>query len=786
MSTKAVIKFINKILLLVLAAIVLCYMPNKAISSFNDFSAKNVGMLAHWTFDEETGKMAYESVSRRKDPIDYVFNYARFKPSNDPQRRKGISGNALLFDGYSTWVTRTANLMDKPRDAITIEAWVAPRSYEHGDEKRLSAIVNQHDREKREGYILGVYRHGTWALQLGLQNEWVEIWSHDHPLPKYQWSYIVATYDKKTALMKLYLNGKEVVSKKVPKIAYITPSKQDVLIGKNNQGVVLEGVFSLNMFNGLMDEVKIYNRALSAEEIQDSFHNYTALHKGNIPQIPYDDLKLDRRLLADDRHRPQYHVSPPAHWMNEPHAPIYFNGQYHLFYQHNPKGPYWHQIHWGHWVSNDMAHWRDLPVALQPEKNAVDPDGDWSGSATYDERGIPVLFFTAADYIAKPNQRIGLARTTFPKDRDNDLVHWYKHPEPIVVQEEGIGLFGDFRDPFVWKEGNRWYMLVASGIEGQGGTALVYTSANLMDWDYKGPLYISNHNKYPYLGNVWELPVLLPLGPDKKGNEKHILLISPKGQGADVEVWYWIGKRDKKLFRFIPEQEEPQLIDVGDFHFTGPSGFVDPKTGRKIIFTIAQDERTPQLQYLAGWAHNGGLPVSLMLREDGRLAIAPIAELQSLRGEKLASFQEKTMEEANNLLRNVKGDMLEIIVELKPGTAEQFGIKVRRSPKGEEETLLYYDAVDSAFKVNRMKTTLDRSEQSTGIQGGKLKLDGKNLKLHIYLDRSMVEAYANGLRSLTTRVYPSRSDSLGLKVWGNGSLTVKSIEVWKMNPAFAQ
>lgn len=751
---------------------------------FKMHNAKDTGLLAYWSFDERSGKTAADVIGKRNDSIDYVFNHARFKASSDPQRRKGISGNALLFDGYSTWIKRSADLIGKPEDALTLEAWVAPRSYEWGDEKRLSAIVNQHDREMKEGFILGMFRHGSWSMQLGLDHEWIEVWSKDHPLPKNEWSYVVATYDKKKSMMKLYLNGDEVASKQTPAHRAITPSSQDLLIGKNNQAVILAGVFPLNMFNGLIDEVKIYNRALSSDEIASSFHRYVVPYGGKIPPISYDDLKLDRSLLADDRHRPQYHVSPPAHWMNEPHAPIYFNGQYHLFYQHNPQGPYWHQIHWGHWVSDDLVHWRDLPVALTPEKNAVDPDGDWSGSATYDEKGLPVLFFTAGDDSTNPNQRVGLARSTFAKDGDNDLVHWVKHPAPVVVQQQGIGKFGDFRDPFVWKDGDSWYMLVGSGTEGQGGTALAYTSKNLTDWEYKGPFYISDHEKYPFLGPVWELPVLLPLGKDKEGNDKHVFLISPVGAGADVEVFYWIGTFDKEHFRFIPDQKEPQLIDVGDFHFTGPSGMVDPKTGRSIVFTIAQGERTAALDYSAGWAHNGGLPVSLSLRKDGRLGVEPIEELQSLRGKKLVSFTNKSAEEANDLLADVKGDMLDIILELEPGTAKQFGIKVRRSPGGEEETLLYYDEEASTLNVNRMKTTLDRFERSKGIQGGKLELNGENLKLHIYLDRSMIEAYANGLKSLTTRAYPSRPDSLGLQIWGDGSILVKSMQVWEMNSAY--
>lgn len=170
-------------------------------------------------------------------------------------------------------------------------------------------------------------------------------------------------------------------------------------------------------------------------------------------------------------------------------------------------------------------------------------------------------------------------------------------------------------------------------------------------------------------------------------------------------MFYWIGQLDKENLTFVPDQEEPQLIDVGDFHFTGPSGMVDLKTGRRIIFTIAQGDRTPELEYQSGWAHNGGLPLSVYLREDGRLGIEPIQELQSLRGEKRLSLRDKSLAEANARLREVQGDMLEIRLEIEPGSARKFGIKVRRTPDGVEETLLYYDANQSMLLVDRTKTT---------------------------------------------------------------------------------
>ncbi|KYG97100.1 GH32 C-terminal domain-containing protein [Paenibacillus jamilae] len=747
----------------------------------------NRGLIMYWAFNEETGTSALESVSQVQDNIQYVFNQAEFTKPCPPRWRQGVIGNGLLFDGYSTYIAhsfdeRNQNTEPEYRSALSIGVWLAPRSYEWGDDGKLSAIVNRYNLDRKQGYLLGMFRHGSWSFQVGLEGgDWKELWSPDgHELPKNEWSYVNAVFDGNQGEIKLYLNGSEIASAALPRGSRLAEATDlDLLIGKNNHSSLLAEVFSLHMFSGIIDELKIYNRALSAEEVAASYrHVLNTFHEGIRPQLNYDEIKLDRTPLLLDRHRPQYHVSPPAHWMNEPHAPIYFDGQYHLFYQHNPHGPFFHQIHWGHWVSQDLVHWRDLPVALAPEKDQLAPDGIWSGSATYDADGLPVLFFTAGNDSASPNQSVALARSTYTLDGNPDLVHWVKHPEPLIVQKKGMGAFGDFRDPFVWKDDDGWYALVGSGIE--GGAALAFASQDMLNWTYKGPFFKADIQKFPYLGPIWELPVLLPLGSDKQGGNKHLLLVSPVGKGADVEVFYWIGQLDKQNLSFIPDQEEPQLIDVGDFHFTGPSGMVDPKTGRNIVFTIAQGDRTSEMEYKSGWAHNAGLPLSVYLRDDGRLGIEPIQELQSLRGAKRLSLRDQSLAETNVQLRDVHGDMLEIQLELEPGSAKQFGIKVRCTPDGEEETLLYYDWNQTMLLVDRSKTTLHPGEKCGGVQGGKLELLGENLKLHIYLDRSMVEAYANGLKSLTTRVYPSRMDALGLEIWGDGEPFVKSLDIWDM------
>ncbi|KMJ59099.1 hypothetical protein AB685_08525 [Bacillus sp. LL01] len=737
-------------------------------------------LISRWQFEEQEGNTTLDGVSGINDTVHYIFDEAMFQPNRQLKRRKGISGNALWFDGFSTYIERKQDKFKVDKNSVTISGWVAPHAFGGLEDKRLTALVNQHDLKEEKGFILGFHKHGLLSFQLGLTSGWKEVWGENHYLPKDVWSHVAATYDKKESCMKLYLNGVLIGSQQTEQ-EDIAPADVDLLIGKNNLPFMVADTFALNMFSGLMDEVSIYNQALTEEEILNQYHTYLERAEGVISDIPYENISIDRNEFAADKHRPQYHATAPGHWMNEPHAPLYYKGKYHLFYQHNPQGPYWGNIHWGHWVSDDLIHWKDQPVALAPAKDEVDPDGTWSGCAHYDEKGLPVLFFTAGNHHYLPNQMIGLARSTYEKDGDVNLSQWEKHSEPVIFQPEGHQLDDDgFRDPFVWKEDDTWYQIVASGINGQGGTALLFESANIVDWQFKGCLYVSDYEKYPYLGRVWELPILLPLGMNSKGEEKHLFIISPVGEGADVEVFYWVGAWDKVKGSFTPDEEEPQLFDLGDFHFTGPSAMVDPVTKKLLLFTIAQGERPIEYEYASGWAHNAGMPVEVYLGHDDRMRIKPVDQVKKLRKDKLLDLKDRTLAEVNEQLKQLSGDMLEIRLKFKEAYESSCGLYIRQSKDRKEETLFYYNRSEDGFYVNRNKTSVDKRERTTGIQGGVVQLGENPLDLRLLLDKSLVEVYINELKSLTTRVYPAQEDANGILLFGDAELLVERVEIWSM------
>ncbi|MEU1307230.1 GH32 C-terminal domain-containing protein, partial [Streptomyces shenzhenensis] len=760
------------------------------------------GPTARWNFDERTGAVAREAVSGTADPVAYVFTDARYKPDSDPVRRRGVRGRALYFDGYSTAVTTEGPGELDLAGGLTLDVWIAPYAYEHGIDGKPQALVDQHDPDAKSGFLLGLRRFGQIVFQLGFGDDLIEVQgSPDQPAAKGRWTHIAATYDPAARHLRVYRDGRLIGTATTPGRAPVLAAGEPLLIGRHNRSTLLNGEFQANMYLGLMDSLVIRPGTLDDPTAHKEHADAIAALPGR--RAPRPDLVQHRSRYDGDRHRPQFHMLPPWHWMNEPHAPVYFKGKYHIFYQHNPFGPYWGQIHWGHAVSTDLVHWRDLPIALAPTAGGVGPDGCWSGSACVDGDRGPVLFFTGGDDRLPYRQRTGLAVSAYATDGDPDLPAWTTRAEPVTEAPAGLpagpgtAWAENFRDPFVWEEDGVWYQLVGSGIvdydgsrvtRKHGGTALVHTARRPEGpWEYRGPLHWNDLAAQPEPGEVWELPVLLPLpGPGGRRSGKYILLISPWWEGfnrnAVKHTYYWIGTFDKRACRFLPDHDEPREFDFGE-HFTGPSGFVTPD-GRSVLFSITQDRRSEQQHAQSGWAHNAGMPVSVSLRADGRLGVEPITEAAGLRGERLARIRQTSVQEANRRLADVSGDLLDISAVVDPRGARTITLAVRACADGTEETLLRYDTAERRFWIDRGRSSLDPDVRK-GVHGGTVELDSGRLRLRVLLDRSMVEAYVNGTHSLTSRVYPTRKDATGLRLTAEGGAArILELDVWRMNGAY--
>jgi beta-fructofuranosidase len=472
-----------------------------------------------------------------------------------------------------------------------------------------------------------------------------------------------------------------------------------------------------------------------------------------LASFPLWTAELPRRMTSrEDRHRPVYHFLPPANWMNDPNGLIFWEGQYHLFYQYNPNGAFWGTMHWGHAASPDMLHWRDLPIAMAPTPGGPDKDGVFSGCAV-NHNGVPTLVFTGT------NPEVQCLATS----RDG-LLTWEKFKGNPVISGPPPGLdVTAFRDPCVWQEGNEWLMALGSGIRGIGGAVLLYLSPDLVHWRYLHPLVQGEASK---TGMEWECPNFFPLG------NKHCLVISPVPFGKSI---YFIGRYENRTF--IPEKEG--VLDAGG-HYYAPQAFLDGMK-RRIIFGWSWEGRSDKAQRAAGWAGVQSLPRVLTLGPSGELETRPIPELSKLRDQELPVKLPNSISEGETLLDGISGDAVEIQSEIELKNARQAGFMVYASPGRTEKTLVLYDKDHGTLSIDRSQSGQDPESKKERFKG-KLELAaGEPLSLRIFLDHSMLEVYANNRCCLTSRIYPSRKDSLGIGLVAQGGTPeFKSLKLWKM------
>lgn len=451
--------------------------------------------------------------------------------------------------------------------------------------------------------------------------------------------------------------------------------------------------------------------------------------------------------LANDSQRPTYHFLPPANWMNDPNGVIQWQGRYHLFYQYNPNGAFWGTMHWGHAVSSDLVHWQHLPVALTPTPDGPDAMGCFSGCAVNHD-GVPTLIYTG---VTGKNHEIQVQCLA---TSDDGLMTWQKLDKPIIpAPPDGLDAPG-FRDPYVWREADSWYAVVGSSIPDLGGTVFLYRSPDLIEWEYLNPLLVGDPGRD---GTMWECPNFFALG------DKHVLIMSPLPLR---QVHYMIGTYANH--RFTPEI-------VGKLDTRGilyaPLTTLDEQ-GRRLMWGWLTEERSVEAQIAAGWSGAQSVPRVLSLLPDGKLGIEPVPEIQVLR-EQCYHFTDLGV----GVLESIRGDALEIIFEFEPGV-EKCGLMLRRSPNGEEQTPIYYDPQKRQVVVDRRQssadTPLDLLEVPFDLR------EGESLKLHIFLDRSVVEIFVNGRATIASRIYPSRADSLGIGVIAEGGAQIKTLDVWEM------
>ena len=482
----------------------------------------------------------------------------------------------------------------------------------------------------------------------------------------------------------------------------------------------------------------------------------------------HSDSCIDHRRLerAGDPHRPGYHFLPPENWMDDPNGVIEHNGVYHLFYQwiadspHRNGGPF----HWGHAVSDDLVHWRDLPPALSPTPDGPDRTGCWSGSSII-HQGVPTLMYTG-----RGDGPGGACMAT----SDTEMINWVKHPASPVIHQPPHGYEGTGSDPYVWRQDDGYYCVMTGGVKDVGGLALLYRSDDIVQWQFAGPLATGQKQQ---TGAGWECANLFAL------DGRHVLTFS----GSPLwKSFYAVGEyRDH---RFTAQRYE--VIDQGG-HFYAPYTFIDSR-GRRIMYGWSWEGRHEDDYVAAGWSGVHTIGRVLSLGDDGRLGFEPIEEIAKLRGQHRRIDRQTIATGDATWFEDAGGDMIEVMADVDVGHSDAVSLIVRATPDAREQTRVVYDRTAGTLSIDRTIASLNpavhqhvyRTEPQAKTTGGPFALTGgQMLRLRVFVDRSIIEVYANGRMCLTSRVYPTRLDALNVGIVATGDeAELVSADVWQVTP----
>lgn len=483
-------------------------------------------------------------------------------------------------------------------------------------------------------------------------------------------------------------------------------------------------------------------------------------------------------------YRPSYHFRPKDNWMNDPNGPIYYREEYHIFYQYNPNGAQWGTIHWGHAKSKDLIHYEECPIALYPDSE----EGEvhcYSGCA-FEINDEPVIYYTSVgEGIRNPMegamQRMANCEMQHTlqnsSDKNKNLMVWEKRQELAVRKEvhefSGVHI-AMWRDPFVWKEDDGWYMLLggtklssyAENMDevkrGKGCLAL-YTSKDTKSWQFKN-IILETEDTY-----LLECPCMLCYG------EEYILLYSP----LDA-VRYQVGRLNKENWEFIVKEEGIFDYSILKRGFYAPNTFWNEPLGRKIVMGWLSETDRERLGMVWSWSGMLSIPREVSL-QDGKLRIRPAQEVELLRKKKKLSFDAK-----NNVLKDIycRGHNLEIDMEFERNEENEktgeFELYILSSDDNREKTVLSYSMNEEKLRLDRECSNKEsRDASSCKMIEMPVKVLNK-LKVRVFIDGSAVEIYVNERSTMSARIYPSHEQSDRVCLVKCNDIALIRFDVWDL------
>lgn len=456
--------------------------------------------------------------------------------------------------------------------------------------------------------------------------------------------------------------------------------------------------------------------------------------------------------------RPAYHFTPELNWMNDPNGLVYFAGEYHLFYQHNPLGNDWGHMSWGHAVSKDLLHWEHLPIALRDEYGVMIFSGctvvDVHNSSGFGTGENPPLVAIYTGH-GQDRQTQDLA---FSNDRGRTWTKYAGNPVLDIGEK-------DFRDPKVfWSEPTkRWVMVVTLAVQKQ---LQFFSSTDLKAWTLLsefGPAGTPNKLN-------WECPDMFELPIEEEPGKTRWVLEADMGSGSIAGGSggeYFTGAFDGN--QFVADSTTSQWVDFGrDFYAPVSWSDIPASDGRRIWIGWMNNWETC-LNPTYPWRSAMSIPRELTLRRiDGtlRLCQKPVRELQTLRDKTLEIKDLSLTSESMSV--DVRGQQLEIILEVQPDSATEFGVRVLKG--NEEQTIVGYDTKSRSMFVDRTKSgNVAFHPAFSGWHAGPLEPnDQGNIRLQIFVDACSVEVFGNsGETVITDLVFPDPSSN-GVELFAAG------------------
>lgn len=501
-----------------------------------------------------------------------------------------------------------------------------------------------------------------------------------------------------------------------------------------------------------------------------------------------------RKAKATDPHRPVYHYVNPENTLNDPNGLCFWKGRWHLFYQgYPPEDP---RVHWGHAVSDDLIHWRDLPYAIYP-----DPEEQcFSGSTLVEEDRVIAMYHgtQAGNMIAVSSDPL--------------LLNWEKVTGQAVItipeQDNSPQSYTVF-DPCIWKKDGAYYALSAGTLpDGPGGKRVaadfLFRSDDLENWQYLHPFI--EDDRFTLVGDDGACPYFWPIG------HRYILPFFSHMSGGQ----YLLGDYDKEHDKFVVTSGG--LFNFGAARPSGvhaPSASPDGEGGVVLILNMNPGLPTK------GWNQIMTLPRRLTLTENDELRMEPAGDIESLRYDHRHVGITTLSPNEEMVFQGIDGNAMELNVEIDPKSAPMLELNVLRSPNREEFTRIAFFK-DRGFKThsptvqpgallandgtvvpphNQTRTvqlhdsllTLDSSYSSTlpgalsrPPETAPVRLDPyETLKLRVFIDHSVVEVFANGKQCIAVRVYPGREDSTGVSLRAQSNeAELRSLDVWQMKNVY--